>query len=267
MEESIDFDNRLSYYLQLKDLLVRQIDSGLYRPGDLLPSESELCNQYQVSRTVVRQALMELEHEGSIYKRRGKGTFVTEPKINIALTQLKTGFSKEMDRHGQIIKTEVLVQQISPATPKVAKYLKVKEGIPVLHIERLRSVNGEPMILVNHWLPSPLCDALLKADLSKSLYETLRLECKITFNHGERIIEAVGANEKESNLLQVDKGTPMLKVVTLSYLEDSTPSEYSVSIQRGDRSTIETKVVNYTSYGKNAKVNTGQVEYALISTD
>ncbi len=133
----------------------------------------------------------------------------------------------------------------------MAKYLKVKEGTPVLHIERLRFVNDEPMVLVNTWLPSPLCETLLEADLSKSLYETLRISCKIEFTYGERIIEAVAANEKEAEYLNVELSTPMLKVITISYLDDATPIEYSVAIQRGgDRSTIEAKVVSYLLMGK-----------------
>lgn len=267
MDTSINLDNRVAYYLQLKEYLQKQVDSGEYKPGDMLPSEADLCKQFKVSRTVVRQALKELEHEGIVYKRRGKGTFVNQPKINIALTQLITGFSKEMDRHGQVIVTKVLSQEKVDANEKVAKYLKVKSGTPVLHVERLRFVNNEPMVLVNTWLPSPLCEAMLEADLTQSLYESLRVCCKIEFTYGERIIEAVAANLKESGLLNVELSTPMLKVITISYLDDTTPIEYSVAIQRGDRSTIEAKVVSYLTHGKNAKFNTDQFSYSMISRD
>ncbi len=124
------------------------------------------------------------------------------------------------------------------------------------------------MVLVNTWLPSPLCETLLEADLSKSLYETLRISCKIEFTYGERIIEAVAANEKEAEYLNVELSTPMLKVITISYLDDATPIEYSVAIQRGgDRSTIEAKVVSYFTYGKTQYSALMQFNYSMLSRD
>ena len=268
METRIDFDSKVAYYLQLKAIIQRQIDSKQLTTGDMLPSESDYCATYKVSRTVVRQALMELEHEGAIIKRRGKGTFVIHPKINIALTQLKTGFSKEMDRHGQKTDSRVLRQQLIEPPTKVREGMNLqKEEDRVIHVERLRFVNNVPIILQNLYLNSPLCDLLLTADLSKSLYESLNTLSHLELTKGDRIIEAVAANEKESRLLNVDKGTPMLKVTTFSYLEDQILVEYAVDIYRGDRATIEAKVVNYRTYGKNAITSSDPSNYVLIATD
>ena len=268
MENKIDFDSKVAYYLQLKEFIQQQIDSKLIGTGDMLPSEAEYCAMYEVSRTVVRQALMELEHEGAIIKRRGKGTFVTRPKINIALTQLKTGFSKKLDQHGQKNETKVMTKQLVEPSIKVREYMNlIRKEDMVIHVERLRFVNKEPMVLQNLFLNSPLCDPLLTADLSKSLYEKMQTLCGLEIAKGDRIIEAVAANEKESRLLNVYKGTPMIKVTTFSYLEDQTLLEYAVDIYRGDRATIETKVVNYKTYGKNAITNSDPLNFVLIATD
>src|SRR3990172_1139894 len=98
--KSIVFESNIPYYLQLIDLLKEKIAQGTWKPGDQIPSEPELCSIYGVSRTVVRQALMELELEGLIIRRKGKGTFIAEPKINESLVQKLTGFYQDMVDRG-----------------------------------------------------------------------------------------------------------------------------------------------------------------------
>lgn len=264
---TLDLNSRIAYYLQLKEILQQIIEKGGYKPGDKLPSEAELCDQFHVSRTVVRQTLMELEHEGLVYKRKGKGAFVAEPKVNVALTQLRTGFSKDMAKHGQKITTHVLYQQIEPVNGSIAKTMRLPEGTRVLRIERVRSFNDEPMVYVNTYLPQPFCEDLIDADMTLSLYDNLRSICNIEFGSGERMIEAVAANEIASRHLGVPVGVPMIKVITFSYLENGSLGEYSVAIHRGDRSRIETKVIHYKMIGNTLKFAQEDAERLFIATD
>ncbi len=81
--EPIDSSSKIPYYLQMKNALLEHIKKQILQPGDILPSEAQLGKQFNVSRTVVRQALMELEYEGLIYKRKGKGAFISEPKVKM----------------------------------------------------------------------------------------------------------------------------------------------------------------------------------------
>lgn len=263
----LDLNSRIAYYLQLKEILQQKIEKGEYKPGDKLPSEAELCDQFHVSRTVVRQSLMELEHEGLVYKRKGKGAFIAEPKLNVALTQLRTGFSKEMAKQGQTITTRVLYQQIEPVKGNIAKNMRLPEGTQVLRIERVRSYNDEPIVYVNTYLPQPIGEKLIDADMTLSLYDNLRTICSIEFSSGERMIEAVPANEIESRHLKVPVGIPMIKVITYSYLEDGSLGEYTVAIHRGDRSRIEARVIHYKSVGNTLKFAQKDTERFFIATD
>ena len=267
LTRTIDFNSKVSYYLQLRELLVDQIEKNELRQGDKLPSEAELCDALKISRTVVRQAMQELEHEGLIYRRKGKGAFVAEPKINMALTQLRFGFIHDMASRGKRTVTKVLKQGYVPATRKVAQYLHVDVGTSVIEIQRLRFVDNEPIVLVSSYLPANLCAEVVKEDLSKSLYNTLRDVCKIRFAYGERIIESVAANELESRLLDVEAGTPMILVISLSYLADGTAVEYSHAIHRGDRARIEAKVVHYREMGKTMKFENDTHEGYLLTND
>ena len=162
----IDRANPLPYYVQLKEALRERIERGDWRQGDQLPSEPELCHSFNVSRTVVRQALQELEYEGLIVRERGKGTFVAAPKISESLVQRLTGFYQDMVNLGHIPVTRVLKQEIVPASHKTAAYLQLEEGSSVIQIDRLRYIDDEPIVLVTTYLPYSICPSVLKVQLT-----------------------------------------------------------------------------------------------------
>jgi len=240
----IDFKSNIPYYIQLVGLLKEQIDKEAWKPGDRIPSEPELCATYGVSRTVVRQALLQLELEGLIIRRKGRGTFVTERKINESLVQKLTGFYHDMVDRGLKPVTKVLIHEVQPATPKIAQHLGIQPGASVFCIERLRYVDDVPIVLVKTYIPYELCPRLADYDLSnKSLYEVLEKEFNLVISHGRRTVEAVPANEREAQLLMVDDCDPLLLLNSVTYLEDGTPLEYYHAVHRGDRSRFEVELL------------------------
>ncbi len=195
-----------------------------WKPGGQIPGEMELCEEYGVSRTVVRQALRELELEGLIIRRRGKGTFVAEPKVSEGLAQKLSGFYQDMADRGLKSNTEVIHNQVVPCNDKVAEYLQISPRSKVIDIKRLRFVEEAPFQLVNSYVPYDLCPKLAEVDLTdRSLYELLEHECGIFIARGRRYIEAVAANEVEAKLLQIDRGAPLVMLDSISYLENGTP--------------------------------------------
>ena len=244
--EKIDFDGHIPFYLQLKGFLQRRIDEGIWGPNVMLPSESQLCNAYGISRTVVRQALREMEYEGQVYRRKGKGTFVAEPKILESLAQRLTGFHQDMAEQGLSTSDEVLFLGVVPANGKVAGFLKLDVGVEVIKLCRLRHVQGSPIALVTTYLPVSLCEKVLTADFrDQSLYVFLERECGLVIDHGRRMIEAVVANEEEASLMGVKKGAPMVLLDSVSYLENGVPVEYYHAVHRGDRARFEVELVRY----------------------
>ncbi len=246
--EPINLNSKIAYYLQVKDAIQYKIDAGEYRPGDKLPSEGELCDLLGVSRTVVRQALMELQYDGLVRKRKGKGTYVAEPKIDMALAQFRTCFQQDISYQERKVEARVLFQDIVPAPSNVAQKLQIKEGGDVLEIHRLCFVDGEPIGLSVIYLVGKYCAQLLHADLSHSLYETMHEICAVDFEYSERIIEAVVANERESALFGVDRGAPMLLMKTVNYTAEMIPIEYNRRVLRGDRSRLEAKIMHYDQF-------------------
>ncbi len=248
MNTPIDFEGYTPYYVQLKNELKSRIQMGEWRPGDQLPGEQELCQIYQVSRTVVRQALDVLDREHLIYRRKGKGTFVTVPKINASYAQKLSGFYHEMKIRGIEPVTHVLKRHIIDAPKKIADNLKLAVGTPIIEIERLRFLYDNPILFVTNYIPLSFCPALAEADLNnRSLYEFLENHTGMVIAFGSRSIEAVRANPVHSKLLEVNTGAPLLMLKSTSYLEDMTPVEYYFSYHRADRSCFQVEMIRVDS--------------------
>lgn len=242
---TIDRDSLIPYYHQLKELVRDEITSGRWPPGSQIPSEPQLCETFGVSRTVVRQALKELENERLLRRRKGRGTFVRERKIPGRLVQNLTGFHEDMQAQGLSPRTVVLAQDVVPASETVAEQLRIPVHGEVVRIERLRSVNGEPIVLVTTYLPFSMCPALERVDLTdRSLYKAMEETCGLKISHGRRAVEAISASESDARRLQIDEGEPLVYIRSVTYLADGQPVEYYEAKHRGDRTVLEVELVH-----------------------
>lgn len=240
MSEKINLNSKVAYYLQMKEILQAKIERGDYKPGDRLPSEVEFCRMYNVSRSVVRQTLMELEYEGLIIKQRPKGTFVAEPKMILAINYLRGGFGESLTRQGLNVDNRVLTNEVLLASNRLASnFNNVEVGEELIHVERVRYVNGSPLVLSNTYIPLNLCPRLKEADFSQSIFGALKELGGIEMERGEINFEAVGATEKESEIFNLPVGTPMLLHRAKTFDQQNNQIEYALSVFRGDQSRVE----------------------------
>lgn len=231
------------YYAQLAAILRTQIGAGTYGPGDALPAESELCTAFGLSRTVVRQALDELVAEGLVQKERGRGSFVTQPKLADLVIQELRGFSDEMGARGHDVGTIILAQEVIVAPHQVAIDLGLRQGAKVVHLVRIRTANGDPIVKVDTYLPLPRFRRMATVDVTgRSLYETLAEGFGARAGSGWRRIEAAVASRELADLLGVDIGSPMLELTALTADEDGVPFEMFRAYYRGDRTSFEVRV-------------------------
>jgi len=230
----IDKTNPVPYYYQLKEIILNQVENGVWKIGDQIPSEYELCNAYQVSRTVVRQALDELVQEGLLTKQKGKGSFVADPKISETVTFLGS-FKAKMEALGYKTQTKVLSAEICLASKRVAELLEIEPDEQVVSIRRLRLVEQTPMVLQTICLPLSRVPDLLCEDLSQSITSILQKKYELQFKSSKVFMEPTTASGQEASLLGVAKGTPFMLIWGLSYSEDSKPIRYSRNLYRADR--------------------------------
>jgi GntR family transcriptional regulator len=255
LDFSINRSSPIPYYVQVKDTIQTRIQAGIWQPGDQLPGEPELCRMFGVSRTVIRQALNDLVNHGFLVREKGRGTFVAQPKIRESLVQKLTGFYQDMVEQGHTPRAQVLRQESIPASEKVAGYLQIDPGTPVIVIERLRFVQDVPIQLVTTYIPFSLCPALLNVDLSdQSLYAFLEQTCGVFIARGHRSIEAVPANEYEARLLRVQRGAPLILLDSVSFSSDGTAVEYYHALHRGDRTRFEVELIRVKEHGDQGEV-------------
>jgi GntR family transcriptional regulator len=241
--DAIDRKSPLPFYFQLKQILLGQLRAGDWRPGDRLPGDHQLCQIYDVSRTVVRQALTELETEGVIERVKGRGTFVAVERTSESLVQVLTGLYEDVSARGAHLRSKVRRQEVVPADEQVAAQLALNAGAPVLMIERLRFVDAEPWVMVTSHLPYDIAPGLADDDLSEqSLYGLLKDKYGVQLTRARRGVEAVAAQKDLAHILGIAVGDPLLKLRSLSYSQDR-PVEVFVAYHRGDRSRFEVTLV------------------------
>jgi len=222
-------------YHQLKLALLHEIEQGRYRPGERLPSESELSRHYEVSRITVRQALDELEAEGRVIRRHGKGTYVAEPRIEQELLRL-TDFVEDMQQAGQNPSSRVLAFVHEQASPAVASALQLESGTEVVRVDRLRLANGQPIACDTTWLPLRFGELLKGIDLSQeTVYHVLETRYQIPVVSGAFTITATSANRQQASNLEVAVGAALLVIQRISYTSADQPLYFQERFYRPDR--------------------------------
>lgn len=233
--DALDKDSPVPLYYQIQQIMEERIDGGRWPPGMQVPSERELCEQFQVSRITVRQALLALANEGRLTRQQGVGTFVASPRIKQRLNRL-TGFTEELEARGQRPGARVLQLEVVPAPPAVARGLDVPPGEPVVLLKRLRLADEEPLAIEIAHLPGRLYPGLEEQSLEdSSLYDLLGREYDIFPARAEQQLEALACPPAEAHLLGVRKGAPMLHMYRVTYGSDGTAIEHTESFYRGDR--------------------------------
>ena len=224
---------------QLRDRVAEVLTRQGVRPGTTLPGEHALCGEFGVSRTVVRQALAQLEADGLVVRVKGKGTFVGRPRTPERLAHTLIGLSEEATARGSQVTSIVRkLDWVSPE-PAVAEALSTPPGAQVLELERIRVVDGEPWSLATTWLPARLAPAVLGQDLdSGSLYQLLR-DHGVSAVSGTRSVDAAVATPLQAELLGVRTGDPLLVLRSVSFDQHGEPMETFIAYHRGDRSRFE----------------------------
>lgn len=221
-------------YSQLKELLRTRILDGTYPPLSRMPSEAELGKAFEVSRITVRQALGDLQKEGLIFKIHGKGTFVAKPKAFQNVSTLQ-GLGESMSQRGYEVINRLRSFKTVPADAQVAARLQVAEGDKVVQIKRARLVNRELVSLEITWLPEAVGKRLEKADLvSRDIFLILENDCALPLGHADLAIDAILADAELARALEVEEGSPVMRIERLTHTADGTPLDYEHLYYRGD---------------------------------
>jgi GntR family transcriptional regulator len=238
----INIANRLPLYAQVEATLVDRIVNGVLAAGNQLPSEESLIAEFGVSRTTIRTTIQNLIGRGLVEIRRGRGTFVAQPKITQELTEL-TSFVEDMEVLGRQATARVLDKKIIAASQIVAQQLAVQVGTPVVQILRVRLADGVPLSFDETYLPEALGRKVMADNLAaepifsllEERYDTPLLEAEYQF-------EASTADAAAAMALGVSVGSPIFLIERTSYTVDNRPVDYEKLHYRGEHIRFRTRL-------------------------
>src|SRR5499426_4653175 len=183
---------RVPRYHRIAEALRAQIREGELPPGAPLPNQRKLARTFGVTLMTLRQALELLEREHLIARRHGLGTFVSAPSIDYDILQLRS-FAGDLSAKGEHVATRLLGTRFAAPDRRVAEALHLSGRPRVLVLERLRLVDAHPMSLQRSFLPSPLGDEVIRADLALTpLHQVLEFKLGLVITRASETVSAVG---------------------------------------------------------------------------
>lgn len=220
-------------YEQVKAALRERIATGVWPPGSPLPGERRLMDLFGVSRPTIRQAIADLVAEGLLQRRQGKGTFVTPHPPDARVGQL-LGFAEELERVGLRPVIRVLRAEVGVPPDEARRDLGLERDQRALLVERVVSTADGPVFVDRTVIPEAIGRPLLAFGLEGSVYRLLE-RLGVRLRQGEERIAAVAAGPWEAEQLEVEPGTPVLRVHRITSGEDGKPVETSLAWYRSDR--------------------------------
>ena len=234
-------------YIAVKNKLLADIGQGVYKPGDKLPTEREMCDVFQVSRTTVRQALSEMENDGWVRRIQGRGTFVQQPRQRgekkfEQLLNSNYSFSEELRKQGVEPSTRVLSLTRIVAQPPLTETLQVPPGHMIDVLLRLRLADETPYAYETSYVPSEYLNGATSDEIARDgLYNTMQKKSGVRPNKAVEIFEAGIAPEVIANMLGRKGVVSIMQIERVACLNDK-PVEYCVSSVVGDKYRFRVKL-------------------------
>lgn len=230
---TIKTDNR-HLYLQVIDRLKKDIEAGMYREKEKLPSEFDLSKQLGVSRATLREALRILEEESVIVRRHGVGTFVNaKPLFTSGIEQLSS-VTNMIRQAGMDPGTIFLSSTTQEATEEDMKRFSLEEPEDVILIERVRTANGEPVVYCMDKIPARIMPRNFTHE-DNSIFSVLEKRENKRITYAGAHIEPLGYHDKISPILNCEPETALLVLKQMHFSENDEPILYSVNYFRSDK--------------------------------
>jgi DNA-binding GntR family transcriptional regulator len=200
---------KVHQYQTIYETLKQQIQRGEFQEGELIPSENELCQQFQTTRMTIRQALAELVREGYIIRKHGKGSIVKTQIRRLGLLTFK-GFSEVVEGAKTTLLREPTLEQWQ--NPFFFQLSENEQNMGCISLERLRLKESEPLMLEHTFLPANLSKLVSEKLIEGSLFKSLKEWYDLEMLNLEQSIRAIIASPTIASTLQIKKGTPIIYI-------------------------------------------------------
>lgn len=229
-----EIEEDIPYYQQIKTKIIEEISNGTLKHGDKLPSERELAEIHKISRMTARHAISVLEKEGFVERRERVGTFITNKRIQYNFISVNS-FTKGMLDKGLKPSTKTIYMKREKANEFMAKTLEISQGEEIFCLQRLRIVDGTPVVIELSVLPYKFCSGIEKhMEENVSLYQVLRDQYDITLVKQKQRMRISFSDQKESQLLNIKSESPCLLTEGTTHDLSGEIIEYTKGMARGD---------------------------------
>ncbi|KWX79730.1 GntR family transcriptional regulator [Paenibacillus jilunlii] len=203
-------DSIIPLYVQLKDIIKSDIEAGIIKPGQKIPTEFELCEMYSISRRTVRTAISELIEEGLLDRKQGKGTFITTPKIQAKFGPSVLGFTEICKLNNLRPSSKLVEQRQISATSKLAEALNVPVNSSLVAIRRIMLADEVP-VMMDYAVFTEAYNFLLQENMdNRSLYAAIKAKRDVSFMRQRKSIQTVFADSAQAQYLEIPVGYPLL---------------------------------------------------------
>jgi GntR family transcriptional regulator len=219
-------------HVSIRDDLRMRITAGEWAAGDRLPSETDLAARYGVARMTIRQAIGALAGEGIVVRRQGLGTFAAERLPSKRVGALLS-FTEEMSTQGRDVETTLIKAAVEQPPDLAREALQLAASAAAVTIQRVRIVDDRPLVVQYSWLPCARFAGLDAEPLIKgSLYATIEGRYGVHLMRARQVFTATTAREPEAGLLELEPGSPVLRITRTTYDGANRPVEFAMSAMR-----------------------------------
>lgn len=228
---------RKPQYIKIKEYIIQNIRDGKYKENEQIESEHALCELFNVTRMTVRQALTDLINDNIIYSIPKVGSFVCKKSRFKSFDGLNS-VTEDCAKKDEICTTKVITYELIPADDHIRQEMSLEADSQVWHIKRVRYANGEPLAFEECFCNHKITGDIPLSAPSTSLFHYFEDELGLHISFSDQQIDAVLAGEELSSYLNVDKMTPLLRVLSITCLHNGQIIEYGYTYYRVDKYTF-----------------------------
>ncbi|MFD1472731.1 GntR family transcriptional regulator [Companilactobacillus mishanensis] len=225
---------KVPVYIQIHNRIKKEIEDGKWTVGERIPSERKLADDFSVSRMTLRQAIQTLVDEGILQRQVGSGTYVASSKVQEKMSGT-TSFTEITEGQGKKPSSRTVSYHLADPSLSEMEKLHLQDGAQVLRMERIRFADNQPICFEVATIPIDIVKNLDRQDITSSLYNALEEKAGLKLGRAEQTVSAMLASEKIANLLNVKRGSAILRLRQVTMLDDGLPFEYVRSQYVGDR--------------------------------
>ena len=243
MKKLITEQGKSPLYYKIMELIEARIEAGEFKASEQIPSELQLCEEFNVSRITIRRAIDELVKKGLLEKKQGLGTYVSAPRINFFSIDL-VSFTERMKHQGFNVKTVLLDFKVILPNNRVSEALQLPSNSYVMEIKRIRTIENQPITVETTYLPRSLFNEKVSLNFFETylrqgngLYSFLN-NIGIEFSRAHQTFEPIILLKDEQEILQCNHNPAGMLIYRTTYSCD-TPIEFVKVVHRGDRCKFE----------------------------